>query len=164
MPPPDFADVVRRFAEGPAALRAAWEKVPAEARQWRPAPGKWSAHEVVGHCGDSQAVAHARLRYFLCEKAPLVVGYDQDLWAAKIDYHAHSAETALAVVEACHANTVSVLRGLTDADLAKAGHHTEYGTRTVEEWVRYNAEHMHVHAKQIERNVAAWNAARAERA
>lgn len=163
MPPADLDAVVRLFAEGPAVLRAAWEKVPADARTWRPAPGKWSAHEVVVHCGDAQANAHGRLRYLLCEKEPLIVGYDQDLWAAKLDYHAQSVDAAFAVIEAVHANTVPLLRRLTDADLAKSGRHTEYGTRTVEEWLRYNAEHLPTHARQIERNVAAWAVARAGR-
>jgi len=34
--------LIRRYAEGPAKVRAAWEKVPEAARAWRPAPGKWS--------------------------------------------------------------------------------------------------------------------------
>jgi hypothetical protein len=149
---------VHRFAAGPAALRAAWDRVPAEARQWRPAPGKWSAQEVVGHCCDAEANSHGRLRYFLCEKEPVIVGYDQDLWAKTIDYHKQPAEAGLAVVEAVNASSVPLLRRLTDEDFAKTGRHTEYGTRSVEQWLRYNAEHMHVHAAQIDRNVAAWNA------
>jgi hypothetical protein len=46
-----------RFEGGPALLRQAWEAVPSQARQWRPAEGRWSAHEVVVHCADSEAYA-----------------------------------------------------------------------------------------------------------
>ena len=36
--------------------------VPDSAVKWRPAPGKWSAHEVVCHCADAEMNAAARIR------------------------------------------------------------------------------------------------------
>lgn len=152
----EIDSLIRAYAEGPAVLRAAWAKVPAEARQWRPAPGKWSAHEVVVHCADSETNSHGRLRYLLAEKEPLIVGYDQDVWAAALDYHAHPVEPALAAVDAVRANTVPLLRRLSDADRAKTGRHTESGAYSVEQWMRYYAEHLHVHARQIDRTLAAF--------
>src|SRR5512141_1159133 len=50
-----------RYEAGPALLRQAWSEVPAEARQWRPAEGKWSAHEVVVHCADSETYGAIRI-------------------------------------------------------------------------------------------------------
>src|SRR5262249_22141042 len=38
---------IEQYAAGAARFRAAWEAVPPEARQWRPSPGDWSAHEVI---------------------------------------------------------------------------------------------------------------------
>ncbi len=46
--------LIQQYAEGPAKLKAAVEKVPEEARKWRPAPGKWSVHEIICHCADSE--------------------------------------------------------------------------------------------------------------
>jgi len=45
--------LIQQYADGPARLRAALARVPEAARQWRPAPGEWSAHEVICHCADS---------------------------------------------------------------------------------------------------------------
>jgi hypothetical protein len=154
----ELESLVRRYAAGPAQLRAAWDAVPVAARQWRPAPGKWSAHEVVVHCADAAVNAHGRVRYLLAEKAPVIVGYDQDIWSAALDYHSHPVDAALAAVDAVHANTVPLLLRLTPEMLARTGHHTESGAITVEQWVRYNAGHMESHARQIERNVAAFAA------
>ena len=154
----DLPDLVRRFEEGPRLLRAAWNRVPAEARQWRPAPGKWSAHEVVIHCEDAAVNSCARLRYLLAEEEPLLVGYDQDRWAAALDYHAQSVECAFATIDAMTASLVPLLRRLTPAHLARKGRHTETGAVTVASWLPYNADHLASHAKQIGRNVAAWNA------
>src|SRR3972149_1829955 len=74
---------------GAAALRAARAAVPAEALRWRPAPGEWSAHEIVCHCADSETSAYARIRLLLTEPEPPIHGYDQDAWARTLDYHAH---------------------------------------------------------------------------
>jgi len=141
-------------------LRAAWAKVPAAARAWRPGPEKWSAHEVVVHCADSETNAHMRLRYMLAEKDPVIVGYDQDVWARTLDYASHPVDPALATIDAVRGNTVPLLRRLTAADLAKTGRHTESGAYSVEKWMRTYADHLEVHARQIERNIAAFAAKR----
>jgi hypothetical protein len=155
--PRDLDEVIRRFSAGPAALRTAWDRVPAAARHWRPGPGHWSAHEVVLHCADASAVGHARIRYLLAEDNPVIVGWNQDAWAQALDYHAHPIEPAFAVIDTTHANTLPLLRRLTPAALARPGRHTEYGAITVESYLRSNAEHLHTHARQIERNVAAFH-------
>jgi hypothetical protein len=155
---PEIESLVRRYADGSALLRAAWTKVPAAAQAWRPGPEKWSAHEVVVHCADSETNAHMRLRYLLAEKEPVLIGYDQDAWARTLDYAAHPVDAAFAAIDAVRANTVPLLRRLTAADLAKTGRHTEVGAYSVERWLHTYAEHLEVHARQIERNVAAFAA------
>ncbi|MEX0879003.1 MAG: DinB family protein [Thermoanaerobaculia bacterium] len=148
--------LIRRYEEGPARLRAAWEKVPPEARQWRPGAGKWSAHEVVCHAADSETNAAARIRYLAAEPKPLIVGYDQAQWARIFDYHAAPVEPAMAAVEAVRANTAALLRRLPDAAWAVEGTHTESGRYTGDDWLAAYAEHLEKHSRQIERNLEAW--------
>ncbi len=151
------AALIERYAHGPALLKRALARVPAEALQWKPAPGKWSAHEIVVHCADSETNAHMRLRYLLAEPDPMIVGYDQDRWAAAFDYHGHPIEVALATVEAVRANTVPLLKRMTDRDWGKVGRHTESGRYAVEDWLAIYAEHLEKHSRQIERNLAEWS-------
>jgi len=150
--------LIEQYARGPARLREALAKAPAEALQWRPEPGRWSVHEVVVHCADSEANAALRIKYLIAEKEPLIVGYDQDAWARLFDYHAQSLEEALAAAAAARDRTVPLLRRMTDADWAKAGRHTESGPYSAEDWLRIYAGHLDGHARQIERNVEAWTA------
>ncbi len=152
---------LKRYEAGAALLRAAWNKVPAAARTWRPAPGKWSAHEVVVHCADSEAYGHTRIRLVLAEKKPVIIGYDENVWAKVYDYHAHDAELALRTIEAVRANTATLLRRLPDSAFGKTGTHTESGVYTDADWFRIYAEPLEVHARQIERNLAAWKASHA---
>lgn len=150
--------LIGQYAAGPARLQAALATVPTEARQWRPAPGEWSAHEIIIHCGDSEAVSVGRIRYVLAEREVQIIGYDQDTWATTFDYHALPLEPALAVIAAVRANTVPLLKRLTDTDWARAGHHSESGRYGAEDWLQIYAEHLDLHVRQIEANIAAWQA------
>src|SRR3990170_4030491 len=81
--------LIQRYAEGPAKLRAALAAVPAEAMQWRPAAGEFSAHEIACHCADAETNAAARIRYLVSETEPVILGYDENAWAVTFDYHGH---------------------------------------------------------------------------
>jgi hypothetical protein len=148
--------LIRRYEEGAATLRRAWERVPAEARQWRPAEGKWSAHEVVCHTADSESNGSLRIRYLVAEPNPTIVGYDQAVWAKVFDYHAAPVEPAMATVEAVRASTAALLRRLPEKAWASVGTHTESGRYTAEDWLKTYAEHLEKHSRQIERNLEAW--------
>jgi hypothetical protein len=150
--------LIEQYAGGPERLQAALAAVPAEAMQWRRAPGEWSAHEVVVHCADSETNAAARIRYLAVEKDPLIVGYDQDAWARALDYHGHPLGTALDTVRAVRANTAALLRRLPEEAWRHEGRHTESGRYTAEDWLVIYAEHLEVHARQITDNVGAWRA------
>ena len=153
---PERDALIEQYAQGPDELRKALARVPREALQWRPAPGKWSAHEVIVHCADSETNAALRLRYLLAEREPLIVGYDQDAWARLFDYHAQPLEESLAVTAAARGRTLPLLRRMSEADWAKEGRHTESGRYTAEDWLRIYAAHVAGHARQIGRNIEEW--------
>jgi DinB superfamily len=150
---------IDQYAQGPERLRQALNRVPDGVVKWRPAPGKWSAHEIVCHAADSEANAYARLRYLLAEKEPLIVGYDQDEWARAFEYHALPLEPSLAVVEAVRGSTAILLQRLAGEAWARKGRHSEKGDYTVEDWLKIYADHLEGHALQIDRNVDAWQKA-----
>src|SRR5207302_11003379 len=148
------AAVIARYAHGPTLLTRALAKVPADTLKWQRGAGKWSGHEIVVHCADSETNAHMRLRYLVAEADPVIVGYDQDQWALAFDYHAHPLEPALATVEAVRANTLPLLRRITDRDWQKTGRHAESARYATEGWLAIYAAHLEKHARQIEPNVA----------
>jgi hypothetical protein len=151
---------IKRYAEGPARLKAALATVPDEALQWRPGPGRWSAHEVVVHCADSETNAAMRIRFLLAEQEPVIAGYDQDSWAQRFDYHAHPLSLALQTVEAVRANTSALLARLQPGDFDRRGRHTESGPYGVDDWLRIYSGHLDGHASQIEKNVAEYHSQR----
>ena len=156
MKPDQRAALIQRYADGPSILEAALARVPAEAMKWRPAPGKWTVHEVIVHCGDSETNGSMRIRYLLGQEDALIVGYDQDRWANVLGYHDHPLEPALAAVRAVRANTLPLLRRLTEAQWRSTGRHTEHTSYGAEKWLEIYAEHLEVHGRQIERNLKAF--------
>ena len=132
MSPEQRSALMRRYAAGPALLAEALRKIPPEARQWKPAPDKWSAHEVVCHCADSETVSSTRIRYLVGEDRPTIAGYDQDRWARSFDYHALPLDLALRQVEQVRAWTADLIQRLPESAWARTGTHTESGPYTAE--------------------------------
>ncbi len=160
---PERRSRIERYARGPALLHAAWERVPEAARLFRPGPGKWSAHEVVCHCADSETNAYARIRYLVSEAEPVILGYDEADWARRFDYHSLPVESAFATIDAVRAHTVALIERFSDKDWASAGRHTHSGPYSGDSWLESYAEHLEKHAGQIDRNLKAWEAAQGGR-
>ncbi len=158
MTPQERQALLQRYADGPRLLRAALERVPHAAVQWRPAPGKWSAHEVVCHCADSETVSSTRIRFLTGSEGPMILGYDPDRWARRFDYHALPLDMALRQIDQVRAWTLDLIRRFPDDYWSSAGTHSESGAYGAETWLTTYAEHLEVHARQIDRNLAAWNA------
>lgn len=150
--------LIQRYEEGPVKLRDAFARVPREAWKWKPGPKKWSVYEIVCHCADSETNAALRIRYLVAEEKPVIVGYDQDRWAEKLDYHSSRIELALAAVDVMRAQTLNLLRRLPEESWAAEGTHTESGAYTAEDWLKTYAEHLEIHSRQIERTHQAWRA------
>ncbi len=150
--------MIQTYADGAAKLRAAVDEAPESMRKWRPEAGEFSVHEVAVHCADSETNSHGRIRYLVAEDDATIFGYDPDAWARKFSYHDHPLDAALLTVEAVRANTVPILRRMSEEDWASAGTHTESGTYTADNWLRTYAAHLEQHVMQVS-GVAAWEAA-----
>src|ERR1043166_4556351 len=72
--------------ETPAALHRAMDGL-SQAQLVKPEmPQKWSIRHVLQHLADSELVWGWRLRLVLAQDRPVLTGYDQDLWAARLGY------------------------------------------------------------------------------
>ena len=148
------AALIARYEAGPAVLRAAVAGLSGADLDRRPADGGWTPREVVHHVADSEMTSAIRLRRLVAEEDPLIVGYNGDEFARRLRYADRPIEPALAAVEGARATTVQILRGLTEAEWARTGTHSESGPYGVERWLEVYAVHCDEHADQIRRAVA----------
>jgi DinB superfamily len=115
----------------------------------RPAPGKWSAREVIHHLADSEMTAATRLRLLVAIENPQIFGYDQEEFARKL-YYDRPIAASLDAFKAARRATGEILERMTAADWTRAvGTHTEHGPFTAERWLELTAAHAHAHAEQI---------------
>jgi DinB superfamily len=113
-----------------------------------PAPGKWSARDIVCHLADCEIAFGFRFRQALAEHHHVIQPFDQDLWAK--GYSSLDAKLALATFAALRAWNVALIRSVKPADLVKAVTHPERGTMTFQTIVETMAGHDRNHIKQIE--------------
>jgi hypothetical protein len=114
----------------------------------RPAPGKWTAREVVHHLADSEMTSAMRLRLLLAVDGASIIGYDQDEFARRL-YYDRPIEASLEAFKAARRTTAEILDRMTEEDWRREGSHTEHGRYTVERWLEIYATHAHKHAEQI---------------
>ena len=95
----------------------------------RPAPGKWSAREVVHHLADSEMTAATRLRLLVAIENPQIFGYDQEEFARKL-YYDRPIAASLDAFKAARRATAEILERMSDADWARAAARTPSTVRT----------------------------------
>ena len=143
--------LIAQYTAGFEEVARSLEGVPAESLTARPLPGRWSAAEIVHHLADAESIAAQRLRILLAQERPLIHGYDQNTYAARLRYNERPIEPALEAFRAARATTLQLLRTMTEEDWKREGWHTEAGRYTAETWLEIYAAHGRDHAAQIRR-------------
>lgn len=127
------------------------EGFPPESLTAHPIPGKWSAAEIIHHLADSETTSGLRLRRLLVEDHPLIQGYDQDAYAARLHYTNRDIAPSVEAFRSARATTAQLLELMTEEDWRREGTHSESGSYSTEDWLRIYAAHGHNHAAQIGR-------------
>jgi hypothetical protein len=144
------AELVKKYKEGYAVVAAALEGATDAQLDARPAPGKWTAREIVHHLADSEMTSAIRLRKLLAEDRPLIAGYDQEEFARRLHYDRPIA-ASMAAFKAARETTGELLDLMSEAEWARVGTHSESGPYSVLKWLEIYADHAHNHADQIRR-------------
>ncbi len=118
-----------------------------------PAPGKWSARDILCHFADCELAFGFRLRQTLAEDNHTVQPFDQEKWAAP--YAGFSAASALAAFAALRDWNLAFILAALPAHAGKAVTHPERGAMTFSTLVETMAGHDLNHLAQLERIAAA---------
>jgi hypothetical protein len=142
-------ELIALYKDGYRAVAEVMAGAPEEELDTAPAPGKWTAREIVHHLGDSEMTSAVRLRLLIAMPNPQIVGYDQEVFAQRLYYKERPVEASLDALNAARRTSTEILERLGEADWRREGTHTEMGRYTVERWLEIYAVHAHAHADQI---------------
>lgn len=145
----DPRDVI---ADTPPRLRQLLDALGPEGAGRSPAPGKWSAREILCHLADCEVVFAFRLRQTLAESNPVIQPFDQDRWAA--NYAGCDALSALEVFAALRHWNLALIRSLPAEAFARKVTHPERGEMTFQVLVETMGGHDLNHLGQVERIAA----------
>jgi len=148
MQPDERQQLIAQYKDGYRVVAEALVKITPEELDAVPAPGKWSARQIIHHLGDSEMTAAVRFRLLVAEDRPAIQGYDQDRFADRLHYD-RSHEASLELFRAARASTADLMACLTEADWLREGTHSEVGRFGLDTWLRIYAPHAHRHADQI---------------
>ena len=140
------------IADTPRQLEALIATLGPERAVKSPAPGKWSAREILAHLADGEIVFAFRLRQTLAEEHHVIQPFDQDRWAS--NYPGCTADAALAVFSSVRRWNLALIRDVIPAALSKKVTHPERGEMTFETIIETMAGHDLNHLRQIERIAA----------
>jgi len=122
---------------------------PAKLRK-RPAPGKWSAAEILTHLADAEIVVGWRMRQILAVPGTPIEAFDQDVWAASGHYDKRDARKSLEQFRAVREANLAMLKTLTREQWKHHGMHAERGVETIEHIACMMAGHDLNHTVQVE--------------
>src|SRR3954447_11532249 len=107
---PDIPALLERFRRGPELLAVVLTGVFGEEEDFVPAPGKWSARQIVAHLADGELVAAHRFRQMLAEDNPTLIPFDQDKWTANLDYARRKPKQSLETFRRLRAENYDLLK------------------------------------------------------
>ena len=149
-------DPLQVIAATAEKLRRSVTDLGPERAEKSPAPGKWSAREIVCHLADCDIAFGFRLRQTLAEDNPVVQPFDQDLWAKS--YSAYDAHLALQTFVVLRNWNLALIRSLSPEQMAKTVVHPERGKMVLKTLIETAAGHDINHLRQLE-NIAGISAA-----
>src|SRR5579884_874332 len=120
-----------------------------QAIRHRPAPGEWSAIEVMGHMIDKMQHWSRRVERVLLEERPALSAYDQD---AEVRDHAYqNADPAVLrgqLQQACE-HFASLVAPLPSSALQREGIHADYGSITLRQCIELPLASVPEHLEQL---------------
>ncbi len=132
------------------------ERFPREMWQFRPAPDRWTIHEIIIHIADSEANSYIRCRRFLAEPGGNVLGYDENKWARDLRYHDQSTDNALELFKWLRHKSHTLIKDLPEPVWSNTVHHTENGVLTMDDWLDTYERHIPEHVEQMQANYDDW--------
>ena len=150
---------IESYGNAYSVLTDALKQFPKEMWQFRDEHGCWSIHEHVIHITDSEANSYIRARRLIAEPGRTLMDYDENQWAAALDYHEQDIEDTLNLFQWLRNKTYTLIKSLPESTWANTAYHPENGDTTLDDWLDTYEAHVREHVEYMQQNLEAWRAA-----
>lgn len=160
----EIEELLERLRRGPELVAAVLTGAAGSEVDFHPTPADWSVRQIVAHLSDSEIAATFRLRRLIAEDNPTLEEYDENAWAARLDYEKRKPSQSLETFRRLRQENYELLRVLPVEAFSRTGNHTERGVLSLLELAKLIAAHPESHALQIRRVRDAFKAQKAAQA
>lgn len=151
---------IESYGQAHQVLIEALAQYPTDMWQYRPAPDRWTIHEIIVHITDSEANSYIRGRRFIAEPGTQIAAYDEMRWATALRYHDQSTEAALELFKWLRGNTYDLIKSLPADVWTHTAEHSEAGPMTMDDWLDTYERHIPDHIAQMQAVYEAWESER----
>jgi len=145
----EIADLLERFRRGAELVAVSITGAAGSELDYAPEQGKWTIRQIVAHLSDAEIVGTMRMRRVIAEDDPKLEAFDQNAWAANLDYARRKTSQTLETFRRMRGENYELLKELPEAAFERAGIHSERGRLTLKQLLQGYAEHAENHAAQM---------------
>lgn len=149
--------LVSDYLAGIDALKKSVAGMTPEQMRARPIAGKWSTLEVLCHIADFDPILADRMKRIITHDKPLLMGADENKFAANLAYMDRDVNEELAIIEMTRKQMAKILSKLPADAFARQGNHAERGLVTLEQILQITIRHIPHHVAFIQEKRKALN-------
>jgi hypothetical protein len=146
----DIPALLERYRRGPELMAVVLTGVFGEEEDFSPAPGKWTARQIMAHLADAELVYAVRMRQVVAENNPPFLAFDQNLWAERLDYARRKPKQSLESFRRLRGEIHEFLKELPESAFERTGMHSKDGVLTLRQLVERLADHAESHARGLQ--------------
>jgi len=148
--------MLESFGRAPALLSAMLRQLPKKMWLYKPAPERWSIHEIILHLADSEASSYVRCRHLIAEPGVEVAEFDPARWAGNLGYFHQSTREALEIIRRLRKMTYQLLVTVPEPVWSHTVEYPKEGPISLESWIERQERHIPHHMEQMRMNYAEW--------
>lgn len=158
MTPDERTQKIESYGRAYQQLTEALDRFPKDMWQFRPAPDRWTVHEIIVHIADSEVNSYVRCRRFLAEPGGAILGYDENKWARDLDYNKQSVDNALELFKWLRKMSYALIKDQPASVWSNSVYHSENGNMTMDDWLTTYERHIPDHIEQMQAIYDDWMA------
>src|SRR5690349_19681354 len=112
---------------GPAKIARAIQGLRSAQLRKRPAPGKWSIAEILGHLVDTEVVYGYRYRLALSQPGVPIPGYDEATWAVALRHRNRNTARLMEQIVTLRKINLELIESMPRRTWQRYGMHSERG-------------------------------------